>query len=414
MFGEMISRSKVVSLFASTYGRNPSNIEIERFLCGNKWNDVLIKEQMTNDYEVNKRKLIVNYSKKFDRIDPNKEGYEHLFFISSTAIGGVERIISLMLECVGEEIKSKCLVITSTSNNIGISFGNVRVVFQPVSEWNRILLFKYKTIWVQPFIGFDSYVKLAIERGSRVYWFIVSSFDRLIYMSKNIQPTYYISTCRELDSICFDNGLVPFITIPHFVSDPIMININNRSSTNLAYVGRCSYEKNVEDIFLVLSKLQKCYNLRLFFPINNSPNPTKDIQLFSSIKDRINSSVFADRVNIIIDENDVEKIYKDVDCILLPSIYEGYSMVAHEAVVRGIPVVLSSHLSICAENNPGFVPFNLHNNRDLDNSSLVEMANAIIATSSIDRRSIADFSKIHTRTYFVNNYLSLFLRELSV
>lgn len=107
-------------------------------------------------------------------------------------------------------------------------------------------------------------------------------------------------------------------------------------------VARFSYQKNHEfllDIFYEITKYDKSAILLLV----GSPNGDED--RFTMIKNKIKRYRLEGKVLFLGLRKDTERLYQAMDCLVMPSRFEGLSVVAIEAQASGLPCVVSDRMT---------------------------------------------------------------------
>jgi glycosyltransferase involved in cell wall biosynthesis len=343
---------------------------------------------------------------------PGYHGYEHLFLLYSTGIGGVERAVISLLECLPAAVQARCAVLTVTPTQFLPLPPGVGRFFVPHGQLPELLeCHGLRTVWIQPLIGIlGPFMRALQDRGARVLWLVCSQSPALLAQAAEVSPDVWVSTSPELDELCADQGWSPCARLPHFVaSGPPHVSPGQH---RLAYVGRNSLEKNSHLLPLALAALPDPYTLTYFVPRVGAPLPVANEQLLVATDGLAHQLKIADRIRYVFDETDPDRIFEAVDVLLLPSWFEGYSLAAHEALVRGIPVVIADHLVLGQEDNLGLVEFCLPSSRLLTAAAAQEMAAAVLRAEALDSLAIATASQHHTREHFLAHHLATLLTLL--
>lgn len=137
------------------------------------------------------------------------------------------------------------------------------------------------------------------------------------------------------------------IDVEKFIYDPVIrqevrqdLGITNNFV--IGNVARFSYQKNHEfllDIFYEITKYDKSAILLLV----GSPNG--DEERFAMIKDRVAKYHLESKVLFLGLRKDTERLYQAMDCLVMPSRFEGLSVVAIEAQAAGLPCVVSDQMT---------------------------------------------------------------------
>ncbi|WP_331270777.1 glycosyltransferase [Bifidobacterium choloepi] len=116
---------------------------------------------------------------------------------------------------------------------------------------------------------------------------------------------------------------------------------------HIGHVGRFSYPKNhpfILDVFADLLRCRPDAHLTLVGEQN-------DVDVPALIRERN----LERHVTVVGFRNDVSAYYSAFDALLFPSHYEGFGMVGVEAQANGLPVLMSSNISMDADLVPGLV-----------------------------------------------------------
>lgn len=106
----------------------------------------------------------------------------------------------------------------------------------------------------------------------------------------------------------------------------------------IGMVGRLSYQKNYLFALDIIEKLkEKCPDC-LLLVIGDGPQS-------SELRNSVAGSSLEPWVAFLGARSDVNRLYMAMDVFLLPSIYEGFPVVAIEAVASGLPVLLSDTIT---------------------------------------------------------------------
>ena len=103
------------------------------------------------------------------------------------------------------------------------------------------------------------------------------------------------------------------------------------------HVGRMNAVKNQEFIIDL-------------FSIEASKNPRSKLVLvgtgpnFEHIKQLVKTHQYRERIILYGECNDTSKIYNALDCFILPSLHEGFGIVAIEAQINGLPCIVSTNV----------------------------------------------------------------------
>jgi glycosyltransferase involved in cell wall biosynthesis len=110
------------------------------------------------------------------------------------------------------------------------------------------------------------------------------------------------------------------------------INKYDKSIINFGFIGRFSERKGVLNIIQIVKEYNHAQKINIFFKGEG--------ELLDDVKKLIDLN---HKVNIIIEKfsKDTSEFYNNLDCLLMPSHSEGFSLVRLEALERGVPVISS-------------------------------------------------------------------------
>lgn len=335
---------------------------------------------------------------------------EHLYVIYSLGIGGVERAVLDWLSTLPLDLRETIGIATIQPPAPGRSLplpAGITYVGNPDLAGFIHRHPAIKTVWIQPLTSLGGLMAAAKEHNVKCYWLVCSMMPYLINQAQGMAgQVEFVSTSTTLDGICATKGLTPYHHLPHFVPGAFPTVTGTVTGHRLGFVGRESHEKNNEFLPLVLAALPE-YTLDYFVPKDKRPGLAISTQSHTNTVDLINRLGVGERVRWNFDVTDRDEIYKNIDALLLPSMFEGYSLVAHEALVRGIPVVCSDGLPVGDEGNPGVVTFPLPgtgNDRILKPSIVPAMVEAIKSTTGLDRARIQTAAVEHTEAEWCRNH----------
>lgn len=150
----------------------------------------------------------------------------------------------------------------------------------------------------------------------------------------------------------------------------------------VATVGRCAMQKNP---FFALDVMKECVtrfpNIEYWW-IGNG-------KLFSDMKEYLHQLGIEDNVKLLGERTDVKALYQAMDCLFLPSLFEGLPVTCIEAQAAGLPIVMSD--TITRE----VVITNLVETLSLKNNTLEEWADTIQVTvrKSMEREYYSNLFK---------------------
>lgn len=151
--------------------------------------------------------------------------------------------------------------------------------------------------------------------------------DRLKYIL--LKKIDVMVALTDQDKNFYSKNGINSVVIPNFI-DIESIKIQNNNRLYVIYVGRFSDEKQPIEALEIFHKSELWKFGKIFKMFGCG-------KLESDIYDYISQHKLNDFVEVITNENDPDKIYKDALCLLMTSQVEGFPMVLLEAIGRKIP-----------------------------------------------------------------------------
>lgn len=245
---------------------------------------------------------------------------------------------------------------------------------------------------------------------------------KLNQIISRISATKMISCSTEASTYTFGEKAVDkdtIVYIPNSIpSEKYMINLNQEeivtikekhnistSALVIGHVGRFSYEKN--HIFMVQLIKRMALNNKDFVWIFIG-----DGDLEKNVKKLISEENLERYVRFLGRREDANLLYKIMDVLILPSIYEGLPTVLIEAQAAGIPCVISNSITREADMGMGIVKY-VDLSDTLDNwlVSLREASNYKIP-NMIDRQAILKEKKF-TNSEAADLYQKLIFQNIN-
>lgn len=122
----------------------------------------------------------------------------------------------------------------------------------------------------------------------------------------------------------------------------------------VGHVGRFTKAKNHEFLIDVFVEVAKQKDNAVLVLIGNG-------LLLDVIQNKVNKLHLTDKVIFLGVRNDVANLYNVMDVFVLPSLYEGFGLVALEAQENGLPVIASTEVPTEVKVNEGVVFLDLNN-----------------------------------------------------
>jgi len=337
--------------------------------------------------------------------------YRHLFVLYSTGCGGVERATLDMIAELSEETRKQCAILPVSGARLSLPIPEGVAVMQPGLRPDYIIrqmAGALRSVWVQPLVTSPGPILDACkEVGAKAYWLLCSSSTAVVSECRfaAAHGGCAVVTCESLKPLAAD--MASTVYIPHYVdAGPVRA---GKRGKRLGYVGRLSHEKNVFGLPEVLAALPKEYTLDIYAPMLASPGRLRSEDAHETMAKDFAERGLADRVAWHWDILNRPTIYAGFDILLLPSKYEGYSMVAHEALSVGVTVVCADRTPLATEGNPGVFAFAMAgfmDDRPLTGPAVTAMAAAIKAAGKPTFAAVAKASAAHTLPIWRESHLA--------
>lgn len=231
--------------------------------------------------------------------------------------------------------------------------------------------------------------------------FIYNNYDKVISVSnesqKNLLKWLKVKTENLNKFIVIENGIEieKFNkAIPYYKKE---INDSfNENTILLCMVGRFSNMKDQSTIIKAIKELPKNVHLLL---IGDGNLKTKNIKLSEKLK-------LNNRVHFLGFRNDVERILKTVDIVILSSHWEGFGLSAVEGMAAGKPVIVSNVPGLSNVVGNEELLFNKGNSKEL-----ARKVNKLISDKKLYNK-MSEFcykrSRLYTIDRMVIKYLDLY------
>lgn len=106
----------------------------------------------------------------------------------------------------------------------------------------------------------------------------------------------------------------------------------------IVHIGRFNYQKNHDKLLDIFTELRRRSNRYILFLIGNG-------EFVERIKHRTEKLGLSKSIHFLGVRNDVPLLLNAMDCMVLPSLYEGFPNVVVEAQINGLPCVLSGNIT---------------------------------------------------------------------
>ncbi len=126
------------------------------------------------------------------------------------------------------------------------------------------------------------------------------------------------------------------------------------------YVGGFDFRKNVSGLFKAFRKLTDNYEINDLTLVLGGEDKSKYSPLFTDIGKEIRDLEIGDKAKLIgfVEQKDLPALYRQCELYVLPSLYEGFGLMALEAMASGAPAAVSKSSSLLEVGGDAVVYFN--------------------------------------------------------
>ena len=167
------------------------------------------------------------------------------------------------------------------------------------------------------------------------------------------------------------------------------------------YVGRLAEEKNVQLLLKAFSKMDKESSILLIL----GDGPEGDVLKEYVRSNNLDNVFFKGHVFF----PEIVSFYKAADCFVLPSKSEPWGLVVNEAMIMGLPLVLSSAVGCCSdlmkESQNGFI---------FDNNDIEDLEKSLNMVLRANLSKMGETSKQIIANWGMNDYLRNYNDALQV
>lgn len=287
---------------------------------------------------------------QFDNINKNKLHYDFVNITSESDIVYKGKI---------QERGSKIFEICSRHKNpIKHYYQWIKLLFDTMGEYKAIVLNSNSLVYIFPlfaalFFGIPMRVIHSHNAGFEVEnSFIRKAVIRFNKLLMRICVTHYLACSQKAGEWMFGDG--SNFKIVHNAIDPTPYIFNKdkrdevRESLNIkdkfviGHVGRFTYQKNHEAVIEIFKEITLLNKDSVLLLVGNAVD---DTSFLDKAKHQVKELVLDDKVLFLGMRTDVPDLMQAMDIFLLPSHFEGLSLVGIEAQAAGLPSYFSQSIT---------------------------------------------------------------------
>lgn len=141
------------------------------------------------------------------------------------------------------------------------------------------------------------------------------------------------------------------------IRDEVRKKLNLEGKFILGHIGRFAEQKNHHYLIDIFSELLKMNNNSILLLVGSEIEGNNTYQ---EIRKKVRNLRLDDKVYFLGSRNDIDKLLQAIDCFVMPSLFEGLSIVCIEAQTSGLRCYISDTITneIDVTNNVVFLPLN--------------------------------------------------------
>lgn len=133
------------------------------------------------------------------------------------------------------------------------------------------------------------------------------------------------------------------------------------------YVGGFDFRKNIPGLLEAYAKLLERYEINDVNLVLGGEDKSRFSPLFTDVRKEIKDLGLEDKVKLtgFVEQKDLPAFYRQCELFVLPSFYEGFGLMALEAMACGAPTVVSKTSSLPEVGGNAVLYFNPHNTEEI-------------------------------------------------
>jgi glycosyltransferase involved in cell wall biosynthesis len=165
-------------------------------------------------------------------------------------------------------------------------------------------------------------------------WLIYRFFDKIIAVSQKLKSELGDKYIRKDKIIVIQNGLGMDLVKPQKNSDEPPLPISEDKSV-FAVISRLFPDKGHQYFIEAFSSVHRKYPDTIALIIGNGPRK-------NHIEKMVSGMGLVDSIYLCDVRNDMDQVYRNIDCLVIPSLTEGLPYVLLEAMAYRVPVLATS------------------------------------------------------------------------
>jgi len=139
------------------------------------------------------------------------------------------------------------------------------------------------------------------------------------------------------------------------------------SGRYIFYIGGFDFRKNVPGLLEAFTKLLEKYKINDISLVLGGEDKSRFSRLFTNVNEEIEKFGLGGKVNLIgfVKQKDLPTLYRNCELFVLPTFYEGFGLMALEAMASGAPTAVSKTSSLPEVGGDAVLYFNPHDTDEM-------------------------------------------------
>lgn len=139
------------------------------------------------------------------------------------------------------------------------------------------------------------------------------------------------------------------------------------SGRYIFYIGGFDARKNIPGLLEAFAKLSENYEINDISLVLGGEDKSRFSQLFTDVNEEMKKFELEDKVKLtgFVEQKDLPALYRNCELYVLPSFYEGFGLMALEAMASGAPTAVSKTSSLTEIGGDAVLYFNPHDTDEM-------------------------------------------------
>jgi len=170
------------------------------------------------------------------------------------------------------------------------------------------------------------------------------------------------------------------------------------------YIGGFDVRKNIPGLLKAYARLLENYEVNDINLVLGGEDKSSFGHLFTNVKEEIEKLGLGDKVKLIgfAKQEDLPVIYRNCELYILPSFYEGFGLMALEAMASGAPTIVSKNSSLLEVGGDAVLYFNPH-----DTDEMARVMGKVLRNNKL-RLRLSEKGKERAKKFSWDNFVKIF------